>query len=136
MSANADIPSVYLAGPGVVRSIDARGSGEALKCRCAQAGLIGRFRLDNEVSGASPWETAQLIYRANLDLINAAQAIIADISPFRGPYTDAGTAWEIGYGVARGLPVYAWTDEEDDLLTTTRTHVAARNEGGRWIDGG
>lgn len=33
---------------------------------------------------------------------------------------DQGTAWEIGYGIAKGLPVYAWSTDPDDLLKRTR----------------
>ena len=33
---------------------------------------------------------------------------------------DQGTAWEIGYGIAKGLPVYAWSTDPDDLLQRTR----------------
>ena len=57
------------------------------------------------MKGKTPRETAELIYRENIVLINSVQAIIADISPFRGPNMDPGTAWEIGYGIAKGLPV-------------------------------
>lgn len=33
---------------------------------------------------------------------------------------DQGTAWEIGYGIAKGLPVYAWSTDPDDLLQRTQ----------------
>jgi nucleoside 2-deoxyribosyltransferase len=111
-------PKVYLAGPGVFRP-DSVTFGEALKQKCQRAGLIGCFPLDNEVKGKTPRETAELIYRANIDLINSAQAIIADISPFRGPNMDPGTAWEIGYGIAKGLPVFAWTTDYTHLHERT-----------------
>ena len=61
-----------------------------------------------------------MIYRANVDLIDGAQAIIADISPFRGPNMDPGTAWEIGYGIAKGLSVYAWSADLTSLAERTR----------------
>ncbi len=35
---------------------------------------------------------------------------------------DPGTAWEIGYGIARGLPVFAWTSDASLLLERTRRH--------------
>lgn len=106
MSGQSDKPRVYLAGPGVFRK-DATAFGEMLKQKCARAGLVGCFPLDNEIAGGSPRQQAERIYRANVDLISGAKAIIADISPFRGPHMDQGTAWELGYGIAKGLPVYA-----------------------------
>ncbi len=71
------------------------------------------------IAQASPLEMARAIYRANVVLIDGAQAIIADISPFRGPNMDPGTAWEIGYGVAKGLPVFAWSDDSRALIERT-----------------
>jgi nucleoside 2-deoxyribosyltransferase len=115
-------PRVYLAGPGVFRP-DAKSFGRLLREKCARVGLEGCFPLDNEVAGTSLQETATAIYRANVCLIDSVRAIIADISPFRGPNMDPGTAWEIGYGIARGLPVYAWTEHSDNLLLRVQTYL-------------
>jgi nucleoside 2-deoxyribosyltransferase len=111
-------PRVDLAGPGVFRP-DPLAFGENLKRKCARAGLEGCYPMDNKIEGASPQEIARAIYRANVALIDSAQAIIADISPFRGPNMDPGTAWEIGYGIAKGLPVFAWSDDERTLIART-----------------
>jgi nucleoside 2-deoxyribosyltransferase len=123
-------PRVYLAGPGVFRQ-DPNSYGRMLQDKCAQAGLAGCWPLDGAVAPGPPLETARAIYRANLALIDAAAAIIADLSPFRGPNMDPGTAWEIGYGVARGLPVFAWTDDPEVLLGRTRRQLGmhAQDEG-------
>ena len=40
-----------------------------------------------------------------------ADAVIADLTPFRGPSADPGTVWEIGYAVALGKPVFAYTGD-------------------------
>jgi nucleoside 2-deoxyribosyltransferase len=93
--------------------------GHMLKEKCARAGLAGCFPMDNEITGGSPFEKAKSIYRANVDLIDTSQAIIADISPFRGPNMDPGTAWEIGYGIAKRLPVFAWTNDFTHLRGRT-----------------
>jgi len=50
MSGQSDKPRVYLAGPGVFRK-DAKAFGEILKQKCARAGLVGCFPLDNEIAG-------------------------------------------------------------------------------------
>lgn len=111
-------PRVYLAGPGVFR-LDAKAFGDRLKAKCAGAGLDGYFPLDGDVAGDTPTAVAGSIFRANRSAIDAAQAIVADISPFRGPNMDPGTAWEIGYGHARGIPVFAWTTATESLLRRT-----------------
>jgi nucleoside 2-deoxyribosyltransferase len=81
--------------------------------------LVGLYPMDNQVVGSSAAEKAASIYQGNVRLIDSAKAILADISPFRGPNMDPGTAWEIGYGIARGLPVFAWTDDASTILART-----------------
>jgi nucleoside 2-deoxyribosyltransferase len=122
----SQISRVYLAGPGVFRS-DAKQYGASLREKCRHSGLIGYFPLDNEVSVDAPKQMALTIYNANIEMINSTQAIVADISPFRGPNMDPGTAWEIGYGIARGLPVFGWTADLTALVDRTQRHEGHRN---------
>jgi nucleoside 2-deoxyribosyltransferase len=111
-------PRVYLAGPGVFRP-DPVAFGRALKTKCGKAGLEGCFPMDSTIEEGTRLETARAIYLANVALIDSVQAVIADISPFRGPNMDPGTAWEIGYGIAKGLPVFAWSDDSRVLIERT-----------------
>ncbi len=103
-------PAVYLAGPEVffpdVAQVAAR-----LKALCAAQGLDGLFPTDAERPTTAGVSLARAIYRGNVDLIDRSDAVVADISPFRGAGMDPGTAWEIGYAVARGLPVFAWSHD-------------------------
>lgn len=102
--------AVYLAGPGVFRP-DARAHGAALVDACARAGLRGLYPLDAELdpqAHASPSAHATAIARANMGLIRQSCAVIADLTPFRGPNVDDGTAFEIGYAHALGLPVFGY----------------------------
>jgi nucleoside 2-deoxyribosyltransferase len=119
-------PKVYLAGPAVFRP-DALAFGQALKGLCERNGLEGCFPLDNEVAGETLLEQAAAIYRANVELMDSCNAVVADISPFRGPNMDPGTAWEIGYAVAKGRPVFAWTTEP--ALLFDRTTRLSREQG-------
>jgi nucleoside 2-deoxyribosyltransferase len=133
MGPSATMPRVYLAGPGVFRE-DAASYGKMLRKKCNRAGLDGCYPLDADITPDAPLATARAIYRANVALIDAASAIIADISPFRGPNMDQGTAWEIGYGIAKDLPVFAWSTDFVDLLGRTRRHVGAYVQNGRTVD--
>ena len=100
--------SIYLAGPGVFRP-DAADHGAALKLLCADRGMIGLWPLDNDVSRvATRFDIATEIYRANCAMIDRADAVIADLAPFRGPHMDVGTAFEIGYAIAKGKPVFGY----------------------------
>jgi nucleoside 2-deoxyribosyltransferase len=133
MGARATMPRVYLAGPGVFRP-DAASFGQMLHEKCSRAGLDGCYPLDARVAVGTPIETARAIYHANVALIDSAAAMIADISPFRGPYMDQGTAWEIGYGIAKGLPVYAWSTDFSELLRRTQRHRGSHVQNGRAVD--
>lgn len=93
---------IYLAGPEVFR-LDAVIEGSTLKALCSEHGLVGHFPLDDEEN------SARGIYQACIAGIEACAAVVANISPFRGPHMDPGTAFEIGYAVARGKPVFGWS---------------------------
>lgn len=123
-------PRVYLAGPGVFRA-DAIAYGHHLRSLCAQAGLEGLYPLDNEIAVASPQAMARAIHNANIALIERSDAVIADISPFRGPNMDPGTSWEIGYAVARHLPLFLYTSDARTLLARTQaSHTLSARDGG------
>lgn len=101
---------IYLAGPEVFR-LDAPQVGMRLKALCRSHGLEGHFPMDESV--LSPLD----IFQAALTGIRACAGMVANISPFRGPHMDPGTAFEIGYAVALGKPVFGWTTHPDDLHT-------------------
>jgi nucleoside 2-deoxyribosyltransferase len=44
--------------------------------------------------------------------------IVANMTPFRGPSMDVGTAFELGYMAAQGKPIFAYTN--DDRLYSDR----------------
>ena len=86
---------LYLAGPDVFRA-DAVAHGEALKALCARYGFEGLYPLDNALPKqlAEPREQAAWIYRANIGLIERADAVLANLNFFRGAEPDSGTAFE------------------------------------------
>ncbi|WP_425104123.1 nucleoside 2-deoxyribosyltransferase [Ancylobacter sp.] len=96
---------LYLAGPEVFRP-DAAQEGERLRELCAASGAEGLFPLHAE--GVD-------IRRACLEMLDAADAVIANITPFRGTHMDPGTAFEIGYAEARGTPVFLWSADSRPL---------------------
>ena len=114
-------PRIYLAGPDVFRP-DAVAHGQALKALCAEQGCEGLFPLDNAIPAelSSPHEQAAWIYRANLALIDAADAVLANLDFFRGAEPDSGTCFEVGYAVARGKPVVGYVPEQGSLAERIR----------------
>lgn len=112
---------IYLAGPDVFRP-DAVAHGQALKALCAGQGCEGLFPLDNALPAelTEPREQAVWIYRANVALIEQADAVLANLDFFRGAEPDSGTCFEVGYAVARGKPVVGYVPEQGSLAARIR----------------
>src|SRR3546814_17777154 len=73
--------------------------------------------LDNEAPRSlAGSELAVWIYRANIALIQKADLVAANMNAFRGAEPDSGTAFEVGYAVALGKPVWAYTDDSRPLV--------------------
>ena len=113
----------YLAGPGVFRP-DALAHGEALKRLCADHGIVGLYPLDSDSTQPA---TARHIFAANCAKIERANVVIADLSPFRGPHADDGTAWEVGYAFAREKPVFSYSADPRPLMERIGVAASARN---------
>lgn len=101
---------IYLAGPDVFWP-NAREAGRAKVDLCKRYGCEGLFPLDTELALAdlSPYESGLAIFRANIGLMQRADLVIANMTPFRGPSMDVGTAFELGFMAARGKPVWGYT---------------------------
>ncbi len=101
---------VYLAGPDVFRT-DTVAVGESKKAVCARLGFEGVFPMD-AVPGAQPRDEGdpKSIYDACVAHMDRCDALVADVTPFRGPSMDVGTAFEMGYVAARGLPVFGYSE--------------------------
>ncbi len=99
---------IYIAGPDVFEA-DAKERGERYKKLCMQYGYEGLFPLDNEIAlCGSPNEVACTIFKANVEMIDACDIVIANLNPFRGKESDSGTVWECGYAYAKGKEVYGY----------------------------
>ena len=53
------------------------------------------YPLDNDIDLAAADASLQ-IFRGNEAMMNEADAVIANLTPFRGPGADAGTVYELG----------------------------------------
>lgn len=108
---------VYLSGPEVFLE-DASAVLARKMAICRELGWEGLSPLDNEIPAQvdDPRQAALAIYAGNLAMMDQADAIIANITPFRGPHMDPGTAFELGYMVAQGKPVMVYTQAVDSLV--------------------
>lgn len=111
--------SVYLAGPDVFFP-DPKAVGSRLERICADAGLRGVFPADPEAmdmiaqaaTKMSSEEVAQLIFTLDRQKIDECDAVLANLTPFRGCESDPGTTWEMGYAIGQGKPVWAYSEDQ------------------------
>ncbi|NNM71963.1 nucleoside 2-deoxyribosyltransferase [Enterovirga aerilata] len=101
-------PKVYLAGPEVFLP-DAVEVGRRKVAICARYGLAGLFPLDLDGPAVAP--TSSAIFQACCAAMREADAVIANLTPFRGVGADPGTAFELGYMLAFGRPVFGYTND-------------------------
>lgn len=126
-------PRVYLAGPEVFLP-NALAVGEAKKSVCALYRLVGLFPLDNEIAASGePYQVGIEIYRGNVGLLESADAVVANLTPFRGPHADPGTAFELGYAAARNLVRVAYST--DPRLVRQRIPARSGDAEARDADG-
>lgn len=109
---------LYLAGPDVFRP-DAMAWAEAARQLCARFGHTALVPLDGVET------TAPGIYYANIELIRSADAVLANLNPFRGCEPDSGTCVEVGFALALGKPVIGYLAEAENTVGRV-----ARIEGG------
>src|SRR5438045_754938 len=108
-NAHRRMTKVYLAGPDVFLP-DAVDIGRRKAELCRRNGLIGMYPLDNAIERAAKDASLQ-IFRGNENMMNAADAIIANLTPFRGPSADAGTIYELGYMAGLGKLCLAYSND-------------------------
>ena len=124
---------IYLAGPDVFLP-DAVEVGRRKTDICASHGLIGLYPLDNTVNLAAG-DASLNIFRGNEAMMDAADAIIANLTPFRGAGADAGTVYELGYMAGRGKLCLGYSNDptiyaDRVALTDRMTHLSD----GRLVD--
>ncbi len=113
---------IYLAGPDVFEP-DAEKLGEKLKQLTAAAGFIGLFPFDNDITPHhDPRETARAICHANLELIHAADIVMANLNPFRGFEPDSGTVFEVGYAKALEKDVFCYAADRRSMIERLRDY--------------
>jgi nucleoside 2-deoxyribosyltransferase len=134
-----DAPRVYLAGPAVFLP-DALAWIAQAKALCSRHRLTGISPLDALPDEPSAWASLpewRRIALRNEAHIRSCQAVIANLTPFRGPSADVGTVYEVGFARALGLPVFSYATTATPFLRRTLewTGVAARRDtGGSYWD--
>ena len=103
--------TVYFAGPDIFRP-DYEEHSARLRDLCARTGLTALL------PGDGHYRESRDIFQHNLDLINRADGLIANLNPFRSPVEpDSGTVFECAYAFARGKFVIGVLGDRRPLLS-------------------
>ena len=116
--------TVYLAGPEVFLE-KAEDLFHRKKELCKRYGFIGVSPLD-ELEGPSITETLNRAFRishANEDKLRKCDFLIANITPFRSPSADIGTAYEMGFMRSQDRMVLAYTNHPIMFRERTLMHL-------------
>lgn len=104
---------VYLAGPEVFLAMS-REIGARKRAICAGYGLVGIYPGDEE---HAPDPTLPLpeqgiaISRTMERVMRRCDAMIVNLTPFRGPSADVGSVYEMGFMRALGRPIFAYSND-------------------------
>ena len=123
---------IYLAGPDVFLP-DALDVGQQKAALCTCYGLTGLYPLDNKIDVAAP-DASLRIFRSNEAMMTEADAIIANLTPFRGPSADAGTAYELGYMAGLGKFCLGYSNDPAPYAERTTKLSKISAHGGDLVD--
>jgi nucleoside 2-deoxyribosyltransferase len=124
---------IYLAGPDVFLP-DAVDIGRRKVALCARHGLIGLYPLENAVDDRAASDASLQIFRGNEAIMIEADAIIANLTSFRGPGADAGTVYELGYMAGRGKLCLGYSNDPSSYVDRVREFTEVISSDGRLID--
>ncbi len=123
---------IYLAGPEVFLR-DAAELYEAKKAICRQHGFDALSPLDDLPAFESlpQVDAGKSISAANEAKMKACELLIANLTPFRSPSVDVGTAYELGFMRALGNPVLGYANVDAKFRQRTidflNGHVTPRD---------
>ncbi|MGJ4929329.1 nucleoside 2-deoxyribosyltransferase [Bradyrhizobium sp. HKCCYLS2038] len=123
---------IYLAGPDVFLP-DAIEIGRRKAAICERHGLTGLFPLDNSIDLAAS-DASRQIFLGNEAMMEGADAIIANLTPFRGPGADAGTVYELGYMAGRGKLCLGYCNDPTLYSDRARRFTTVTEQDGRLVD--
>lgn len=123
---------IYLAGPDVFLP-DAVEVGRQKAAICAAHGLTGLNPLDNAIDLSAP-DASRQIFCGNEAMMDAADAIIANLTPFRGAGADPGTVYELGYMAGRRKFCLAYSNDGATYAERVGGCMHVASEDGRLVD--
>ncbi len=110
----------YLAGPDVFLPDAAAHAARKLEI-CARHGIKGLPPLnDDDILAMSPDQAWRAIFAKDVAMMESADLVIANLTPFRGASADAGTLVELGWFLGRGKPIFAYSNPANPFAARSR----------------
>jgi nucleoside 2-deoxyribosyltransferase len=123
---------IYLAGPDVFLP-DALEVGRRKMALCQSHGLTGLYPLDSDIDLTAA-DASLTIFRGNEAMMNEADMIIANLTPFRGAGADPGTVYELGYMAGRGKFCLGYSNDPSPYAERVARFTAVTLKDGWLID--
>src|SRR6516165_10662572 len=101
--------------------------------RLRSGGATGLYPLDITVDRAAA-DVSLAIFKANEAMMDAADAIIANLTPFRGAGADPGTVYELGYMAGRGKLCLGYSNDPATYAERVRQFTQVQPYEGRLVD--
>ncbi len=117
----------YLAGPDVFLP-HAIEHARAKRAICARFGIEAMSPLNENVDDLSslPADAAwRAIFATDLAMMEAAECVIANLTPFRGASADSGTLVEVGWFLGRGRPIFGYSNVAAGFAERSRAQAEA-----------
>ncbi len=105
-------PRAYLAGPDVFLP-DAPAQAARKSAICARHGIHALPPLNEDVASLAAMpehEAWRVIYAKDVAMMQQADLVIANLTPFRGASADSGTLVELGWFLGRGRQIFAYSN--------------------------
>src|SRR5436190_14087228 len=119
--------TVYLAGPDVFLP-DAVAHAARKVAICRRHGLVGLPPLNQDVESAvQAGELWRTIYQKDIAMMERADIIIANLTPFGGASADAGTLIEVGWFLGRGKPIFGYSNTSANFESRMRAELGERH---------
>jgi nucleoside 2-deoxyribosyltransferase len=119
--------TVYLAGPDVFLP-NAQEHARRKVSICERYGLTGQPPLNEDIASLAQMHESEAgiaIFRKDVAMMEAADIIIANLTPFRGASADSGTLVELGWFLGRGRPIFGYSNCATPFRERSRAHLAA-----------
>lgn len=121
------IAKAYLAGPDVFLPAAAAHARRKMEI-CASHGIEGLAPLNEDLAtlqGMADGDAWAAIYHKDIQMMEACDAVIANLTPYRGASADSGTLVEVGWFLGRGRPIFAYSNCAVPFDERSRSQAAA-----------